>query len=223
MPESEGMNEEQDKPSIGQPDPIKNDTKPVWDSVIDDMQERDAIGCRKYGVPLQARNGRNALQDAYEESLDQSVYLKQAVIEKAAYDAVDKVLIDHLLIVMDLAADPDEIKKRLNALTPDGINAIHAAIGISTEAGELLDAVKKLMFYGTPVDRVNVIEELGDLEFYMALARVAAGVSRADVLRANLKKLRKRYPSGTWKKEHAEKRDLEAEREALADATGVPE
>lgn len=48
------------------------------------MHERDRIGRERYGVPLTAHNGRDALQDAYEEALDQSVYLKQAMVERDA-------------------------------------------------------------------------------------------------------------------------------------------
>ncbi len=65
-----------------QPDPIKNDNEPVWNSVIQDMKNRDNLGFSRYGVRLQPNNGRDALQDAYEEMLDACVYLKQAILER---------------------------------------------------------------------------------------------------------------------------------------------
>jgi Fe-S cluster assembly ATPase SufC len=40
------------------------------------------MGKKKYGVPLRAHNGRNALQDAYEEAQDMMLYLKQALVEE---------------------------------------------------------------------------------------------------------------------------------------------
>lgn len=49
--------------------------------VMDDMVSRDEFGRETYGVPLQAHNGRSPLVDAYQECLDQAVYLKQALIE----------------------------------------------------------------------------------------------------------------------------------------------
>lgn len=55
--------------------------RPTWEIVIEDMRARDAIGTHKYGVPLRPHNGRNSLQDAYEEALDLAVYLKNAIIE----------------------------------------------------------------------------------------------------------------------------------------------
>ena len=65
-----------------QPSPIKNTSKPIWDLVIDDMVKRDQTGRERYGTPLQAFNGRDALQDAYEEALDLAVYLRQAIEER---------------------------------------------------------------------------------------------------------------------------------------------
>ncbi len=65
-----------------QPDPTHNESTPVWDLVIADMHARDHVGRARYGTPLQANNGRDALVDAYEEALDLCVYLKQAIIER---------------------------------------------------------------------------------------------------------------------------------------------
>lgn len=65
-----------------QPTPEKNKSTPVWDLVIKDMQERDKLGRERYGTPLQAGNGRDALVDAYEEELDKTVYLKQFLMER---------------------------------------------------------------------------------------------------------------------------------------------
>jgi CDP-6-deoxy-D-xylo-4-hexulose-3-dehydrase len=61
--------------------PKPGNSPSVWDAVIGDMRNRDEVGRKKYGVPLQWDNGRNSLQDAYEEALDLAVYLK-AEIEK---------------------------------------------------------------------------------------------------------------------------------------------
>ena len=72
---------------------------------------------------------------------------------------------------------------------------MHCAVGIAGEAGELLDAVKKLWVYGKPLDRQNAIEELGDIEFYAAALRGLLDVSREEVIAQNVAKLTKRYPT----------------------------
>lgn len=65
-----------------QPPPSRNGHPPVWPLVIADMQARDELGRRRYGTPLQPWNGREALEDAYQEALDLAVYLKQALVER---------------------------------------------------------------------------------------------------------------------------------------------
>ena len=94
----------------------------------------------------------------------------------------------------------------LASLTPEGVNMWHMATGISGESGELLDAVKKFAIYNKPLDRENVIEELGDLEFYMEGLRQAIFVTRADVLQANMNKLSVRYSKGTYSDKQAQER-----------------
>lgn len=65
-----------------QPSPIHNSSASIWDLVISDMQSRDKVGRERYGTPLQAFNGRDALVDAYQEALDLVVYLRQAIEER---------------------------------------------------------------------------------------------------------------------------------------------
>lgn len=55
----------------------------VLPHVMADMAARIAKGADDYGEPLTTFNGRDALQDAYEEALDLAMYLKQALMERA--------------------------------------------------------------------------------------------------------------------------------------------
>lgn len=43
----------------------------------------------------------------------------------------------------------------------------HAIFGLVTESAELIDALKKSIFYGKPLDVVNLREECGDLLWYL--------------------------------------------------------
>lgn len=65
-----------------QPKPRRSRRVPIWNLVIQDMRRRDRDGRNKYGTPLQAFNGRDALVDAYQEALDLAVYLRQAIEER---------------------------------------------------------------------------------------------------------------------------------------------
>lgn len=57
-------------------------TTRVLDYVLADLKSRAEMGKQKYGHYLETNNGRNALQDAYEESLDMCMYLKQKLLEE---------------------------------------------------------------------------------------------------------------------------------------------
>lgn len=92
------------------------------------------------------------------------------------------------------------------SLTAGDAHALHMAVGISGEAGELLDAVKKATIYRKPIDRENVIEEMGDLEFYMEGLRQGLDITREEVLAHNIAKLSKRYSSGSYSDKHAQER-----------------
>lgn len=91
---------------------------------------------------------------------------------------------------------------------------LHAGIGLATESGEFLDALKKSVFYGKELDRVNLKEELGDILWYMAIAMDALGTDFETEMEKNIKKLKARYGE-RFSKEAAENRDLEKEREIL--------
>jgi NTP pyrophosphatase (non-canonical NTP hydrolase) len=69
------------------------------------------------------------------------------------------------------------------------------AVGISGESGELLDTIKKHAIYKKPLDMENVLEELGDLEYFMEGVRQAVGLTREECLKHNVDKLTKRYGS----------------------------
>lgn len=92
---------------------------------------------------------------------------------------------------------------------------LHAVMGLSTEANELLDAVKKYIFYGKEIDKVNLIEEAGDIFWYMAaLCKEFLNIDFKEVQFKNIEKLRARYGE-TWHRDGAINRDLEKERSIL--------
>ncbi len=114
----------------------------------------------------------------------------------------ETIITDHSNLVAERVKNPEEIQE---SLSPLKVDLIHAVLGISGEAGELLDAIKKHSIYNKDLDIENVIEELGDLEFYMEQLRQALQITREETLSANYSKLRKRYPVG-YSDKHAQER-----------------
>lgn len=97
---------------------------------------------------------------------------------------------------------------------------MHGMIGICTEAGELQDMIKKHLIYGKPFDPVNVMEECGDVLWYIGLCLDAVGYTLPEAMERNIEKLRKRFPD-KFTNEHALTRDLDAERKALEARPGL--
>lgn len=89
--------------------------------------------------------------------------------------------------------------------TPEA-TLMHAGVGVAGEAGELIDAIKKAWVYGKKLDAANLLEELGDLTFYMQQILNTFGWTWADVRMANRMKLAKRYPDGVYSDHHAQAR-----------------
>ena len=92
----------------------------------------------------------------------------------------------------------------LNTLTPEKSDMLHMLIALPGEVGELLDAIKKHIIYETELDRANVVEELGDIEFFLARIRQLLNISREETLKATIEKLRIRYENLSYSNEAAQ-------------------
>lgn len=69
-------------------------------------------------------------------------------------------------------------------------------MGLNGEAGECIDILKKHLFQGHTLNRVGLINELGDVSWYLAITAHALGISLEEIFEANIAKLRARYPHG---------------------------
>lgn len=105
------------------------------------------------------------------------------------------MLTEHAKLVAVLAKPGQVIA---DEMTGFDAHMIHMAVGVSGEAGELLDAIKKRVIYRKPLDRENVIEELGDLEFYLEGLRQSLEITREETIEHNLVKLQKRYSGAKY-------------------------
>lgn len=61
-----------------------------------------------------------------------------------------------------------ESERTLKSLGKE-LDLLHCATGLVTESAELVDAIKKHVFYGKSLDVVNIKEELGDILWYIAI------------------------------------------------------
>jgi NTP pyrophosphatase (non-canonical NTP hydrolase) len=96
------------------------------------------------------------------------------------------------------------------------LRILHACMGLSSEAGEFTEMLKKHLFYGKPFDFINAIEESGDIMWYMAVLWDAMGirVPELEILERNILKLKERYP-GKYSDNSAINRNTNRERKIL--------
>ena len=101
---------------------------------------------------------------------------------------------------------------RLHSLEVEGFpteRLLTAAVGMSAEAGEFTEIVKKIVFQGKPVNQENLFHlkrELGDIMWYVSQACIGLDISLEEVIQMNFEKLSARYPEGAFSIERSENR-----------------
>jgi NTP pyrophosphatase (non-canonical NTP hydrolase) len=110
------------------------------------------------------------------------------------------------------SSEYSKLVDRLNELEGQGADVsrlMTAAFGMSAEAGEFTEVVKKIFLQGKPYNEDNIFHmkrELGDLCWYLAQACMALDISFEQVLEMNYEKLSARYPEGTFNVYRSENR-----------------
>lgn len=84
-------------------------------------------------------------------------------------------------------------------LSADDARLALYGLGLTGEAGEVADEIKKVLFHGKPLDRDALLLEVGDVLWYVDHLLALLGFTLAEALAANDEKLSKRYPDG-WSK-----------------------
>ena len=86
--------------------------------------------------------------------------------------------------------------KTLNPELSERDVLINGVMGLCGEAGEAIDLVKKHLAQGHALDREALIDELGDVAWYLAETAHALDCDLETVLARNIEKLKERYPEG---------------------------
>ena len=73
---------------------------------------------------------------------------------------------------------------------------LNGVMGLCGESGEVIDIVKKHISQGHALNKEKLIEELGDVAWYLAETAYALGIDLETVLAGNIQKLKERYPEG---------------------------
>lgn len=94
----------------------------------------------------------------------------------------------------------------LAEITPEQAHLMHMLLGLAGEVGELVDAIKKWIIYRKPLDSTNLIEEMGDIEFFLEGIRQVFKMDRTTICAANIAKLSDRYKKLVYSDQAAQDR-----------------
>ena len=115
-------------------------------------------------------------------------------------------------VTSDASKDFNAMMDRYGELKKAGCNINRldtAASGMSAEAGEFMEIVKKLKFQGKPYDaktKEHLQKELGDIMWYVAQAAMALDTRLDEIIYINTLKLAARYPGGMFEVGYSENR-----------------
>jgi len=109
---------------------------------------------------------------------------------------------------MNLDEYQDASRRTLNVDWPEREQMANAVMGLAGEAGETADLFKKYLYHGHPLAEESIIDELGDVLFYVAAVATLNGISLDVVAQYNVNKLWKRYPNGFSQEDSIRREDV---------------
>ena len=121
-------------------------------------------------------------------------------------DFVDQVTSEPSRDFAQLLARMTDLEMEGDADLP---HLLTAALGLTAEAGEFTEVVKKIILQGKPYNEENVFHmkrELGDICWYLAQAFMALDTDFNEILEMNVDKLKARYPGGEFDVHKSENR-----------------
>lgn len=95
----------------------------------------------------------------------------------------------------------------IRTVNPEADNLINAALGLAGESGEIADHIKKAKFQGHELSTADLVNEAGDVLWYINLLAVSLGMTLEQVASQNISKLAARYPGGRFDSERSRNRE----------------
>lgn len=87
-------------------------------------------------------------------------------------------------------------KLAMRTATNKCLEIANAGLGLAGEAGECADLIKKYIYHGHPFNKEELIKELGDVAWYIALTCTILNIDMENIFIENIEKLKQRYPEG---------------------------
>ena len=100
-----------------------------------------------------------------------------------------------------------EARRSLRDDLPYEDTCSNMCMGLAGEIGEVIDIMKKHIYQGKELDITDVIEEVGDVLWYIANFCNVNNITMDECMESNIKKLRKRFPNGFTIKDANQRKD----------------
>lgn len=174
-----------------------------WNNITAINARQEEKGRSKYGQTLEDNTTLTTIQrieHAQEEAVDLLKYLEH--LKQIADDGITANDYQRAALRTAWAKTKEEMSPKVVALlesgaaTKDELLLLNGVLGLSGEAGEVSDIIKKATFQGHDMDKAHIAEELGDVAWYLAVAAHAIGYDMGEIFRINVEKLKNRYPDG---------------------------
>ena len=107
----------------------------------------------------------------------------------------------------DLDVFQEEALRSMRSDLPYEAICSNMCMGLAGETGETVDIFKKHIYQGKMLDINDVIEEIGDILWYIANLCNVNKITMKECMESNVEKLRKRYPNGFSIKDALERAD----------------
>ena len=107
----------------------------------------------------------------------------------------------------DLDVFQEEALRCMRSDLPYEAICSNMCMGLAGETGETVDIFKKHIYQGKDLDINDVIEEIGDILWYIAKLCNVNKITMKECMESNVEKLRKRYPNGFSIKDALERAD----------------
>lgn len=155
------------------------------ENIVGLMETQKQKGLKKYNVSLEENETLcyvQRIEHLQEELIDGLQYCEHL---KATYK-------DNLT-----ANDYQRMAMRTAGDYPTDYDMLRNAVyGLNGESGEVIDILKKHEFQGHDLDYDKIIDEAGDVCWYLALLASALNMPLEKIMQHNIEKLIARYPDG---------------------------
>lgn len=161
------------------------------------------------------------IEDVDPKVLKSSIFLSRKMLESldilkrflfyGKNEEYVKKYVEHIEAVVEFSEK--EAKLDANSIDP---RLLHGIVGLATEVAEVLEVLEKTLFHGEELDRHNLFEERGDIEYYLALIDDSLNFEEEAIRSQNIKKLKARYPQG-FETEKAMNRNVAKEQKIISE------